>query len=97
MPGDSAVTTVRALVTGHVQGVGFRQFVRSRARDFGLAGWVRNREDGRSVEIEAAGKPERVQEFLKRVEAGPPGSHVEQVDVDWNVRTSLPEKFEIRR
>ncbi len=94
---QSSVSTIRAVVTGRVQGVGFRQFVRSRARDAGLAGWVRNREDRKSVEIEAAGDSTSLHQFLKQVESGPPGSLVEQVDVDWNIQTSLPEQFEIRR
>ena len=50
------VTTlaVRVVASGIVQGVGFRWFVRERARELDLAGWVRNRADG-SVELALKG------------------------------------------
>jgi len=66
---------LRLRLHGRVQGVGFRYFVRSVARELGLAGRVRNLRDG-SVEIEAAGEPASVEELKARVRQGPPGAAV---------------------
>ena len=71
--------TVRYLVEGNVQGVGFRHFVFRRAVSLGLAGWVRNLPDGR-VEVVAAG-PARGLELLEAALAtGPPHATVTGVE-----------------
>lgn len=69
---------VRVQVTGVVQGVGFRWFVRERARRLGLAGWARNQEDG-SVEIAASGPDDAIADFLREVRRGPSGARVEEL------------------
>lgn len=69
-------------VTGRVQGVGFRWFVRVSARRLQLSGWVKNRPDG-SVEVAAAGSGDRVIELRKLLARGPDGATVTAVvDVD---------------
>ena len=65
----------RAVVSGRVQGVGFRWFAERAARDAGIAGWVRNRSDG-TVETVAEGEPDAVERYLERLRAGAPGSRV---------------------
>jgi acylphosphatase len=65
-------------VRGRVQGVGFRWYVMKKARELGLAGWVRNGPDG-IVEIAAAGKPEVLAQLEAALSAGPPGARVEEV------------------
>ena len=72
---------VHMLVTGMVQGVGFRYFTVMAARRYGLTGWVRNRMDG-SVELEAQGEGIDLERFENAVEAGPRWSRVEHVDID---------------
>jgi acylphosphatase len=62
--------------TGLVQGVGFRWFVRERARRLGLAGWVRNLPDG-SVEVAAAGEDGQLELLKGELLRGPPGAVVE--------------------
>lgn len=84
-------------VTGRVQGVGFRWFVRERARRLGLAGWVRNQEDG-SVEIVAEGDDAAIDMLGTALRAGPPGSSVENVrSLSSDVEEALPQPFTIRR
>ena len=57
---DIALKNTRQfLVSGRVQGVGFRDATRTRANELGLAGWVRNLSDGR-VEVQAAGSGEKL-------------------------------------
>lgn len=69
---------VRLELCGVVQGVGFRWFVRERARRHELAGWVRNRPDG-CVELAASGQRESVDRFVAEVREGPPGAVVDVV------------------
>jgi acylphosphatase len=73
------VSAVRLLVRGRVQGVGFRWFAREQARRSDLAGWVRNAADG-SVEITAAGDPDRLARFIEAMRRGPPGARVDDVE-----------------
>lgn len=58
------------IVSGHVQGVGYRQACCEQARHMGLGGWVRNRSDG-GVELEAEGPHHRLNELRLWCERGP--------------------------
>lgn len=66
-------------VRGRVQGVGFRWFVRERARALGLTGWVRNRPDG-SVEVLAFGDDTALQRLRALLRSGPTGAHVSDIE-----------------
>ncbi len=66
------------IVVGQVQGVGYRAGCFRQANDLGLSGWVRNRPDG-SVELEAEGPPDRLEELRLWCEKGPRGAHVTSV------------------
>lgn len=68
----------RYLVTGRVQGVGFRYFVQRRAVELGLAGWVRNRPDG-GVEVLAEGPVAALAKLRQALECGPSLARVEHV------------------
>jgi acylphosphatase len=72
------MTQMHVRITGVVQGVGFRWFVRERARRLGLSGWVRNLADG-SVEVAAAGDPQSLQALRSELERGPEGAVVEKL------------------
>ena len=65
----------RAVISGRVQGVGFRFFAERAARDAGVSGWVRNRPDG-TVETVVEGEAGAVARYLERLRAGPGGSRV---------------------
>jgi len=65
-------------VAGIVQGVGFRWFVRERARRLGLAGWVRNLPDG-SVEVLASGDDGQLALLRTELLRGPDGAVVSEV------------------
>jgi acylphosphatase len=66
----------RIWVSGRVQGVGFRWFVRHAAREVGgMVGRVRNLADGR-VEVEVAGDAASLEAFRTRLRQGPPGARV---------------------
>jgi acylphosphatase len=74
------VSDLHVRVTGVVQGVGFRWFVRERARRLGLAGWVRNLPDG-SVEVAASGEAGQLELLRGELMKGPTGAQVAAVEV----------------
>ncbi|HJN16351.1 MAG TPA: acylphosphatase [Armatimonadota bacterium] len=69
---------LHAYVKGRVQGVGFRYYVRDRADELSLDGWVKNLPD-RRVELEALGFDEELDRLEKLLWQGPPGARVEDV------------------
>lgn len=68
----------RFVVSGRVQGVGFRWFVQELAALEGAAGWVMNRPDGR-VEAFVQGLQESVERVERQIRRGPPASRVDNV------------------
>ncbi|MBI2833611.1 MAG: acylphosphatase [Acidobacteria bacterium] len=75
------VVARRYLISGRVQGVGFRYFAYDRARIEGVHGYVRNLPDG-CVEVFAEGDLESVERFEMALRNGPRGARVESVEVD---------------
>ena len=92
--GQSA--SLRALVRGRVQGVWFRAFAQRRARELGLTGFARNLSDGATVEVVAEGPRPALEALLAALRVGPPGAHVERVDVSWGEATGQFERFDSR-
>ena len=71
----------RFLISGRVQGVGFRYFAHDAARREGVTGWVRNLPDGR-VEALVEGDAEAVMRVERALRSGPGGARVDKVFVD---------------
>jgi acylphosphatase len=69
----------RYFVSGIVQGVGFRYFTQDEAERLKLCGYVRNLRDGR-VEVYAIGGAETLAKLRTRIEQGPRGAMVQQVE-----------------
>ena len=74
----------RFLISGRVQGVGFRYFAHSAAVRENLHGWVRTLPDGR-VEAAAEGDAEALERFERALRHGPPGARVEQLEIEHTV------------
>jgi acylphosphatase len=72
----------RVVVTGHVQGVGFRWAMLARARSLRVAGWARNRQDG-AVEAVFEGPEEHVESMVEWCRRGPGAAVVEEITVEW--------------
>ena len=94
-PGD--LERLSATVTGRVQGVGFRWWVRSAADRLGLTGWVMNGEDERSVELVAEGPPASLDQLEQMLRRGPPGAVVDDVEVTRSPASGSYQRFQITR
>jgi len=70
----------RVVVTGHVQGVWYRDSCRREAAADGLGGWIRNNGDG-SVEAAVEGPPLAVERLLAWMRTGPPRARVDALDL----------------
>ena len=75
-------------ISGSVQGVGYRQFIKSNVRQLGLTGWVHNTEDG-GVEAVFCGEKEKIETMIKLCKKGPFLAEVKQVGFEWE----NPENF----
>lgn len=85
---------VHVIVTGDVQGVGYRYTARRVAREIGASGWVRNLPDG-SVEAEVEGSRAQVDKMLAWMVAGPPGSRVADAQLT-DVAPAGAQGFDVR-
>jgi len=88
-------TGVHIVVTGLVQGVGYRWFTARSAGALGLCGYVRNLYNG-NVEIVAEGERSIVEELIKDIKIGPRSAHVSDLHIEWVAPTGTYHRFEIR-
>ena len=73
------MNTLHLLISGRVQGVGFRWSMCEAAQQFGACGWVRNRRDGR-VEAVVDGSAEIIESMLRWARDGPRAARVDRVE-----------------
>jgi acylphosphatase len=85
----------RYLISGRVQGVGFRFFTEAAAAREGLHGWVQNLPDGR-VEVSVEGEAESVERFERHLSHGPPGARVSDFQIEETVPTRGATGFSVR-
>ena len=69
------------LVSGRVQGVGFRYFVQRNAEKFGVRGYAKNLTNG-DVEVLAEGDKAALDEFLVLLKQGPPAGRIDRIQID---------------
>ena len=87
------MTARRFLVSGRVQGVGFRWFVTRLGSELGLRGIVRNLRDGR-VEVVASGTESALAQLAEALTDGPPAARVDGVETaQVQDEASLPNRF----
>ena len=86
---------LHAVVSGKVQGVGYRDFVQREARARGLTGWVKNLADG-SVEVVAQGERDMLLKLTARLWKGPSVSRVDAVTTEWGNTTEMRGTFKIQ-
>ncbi|GAB6281144.1 MAG: acylphosphatase [Thermovirga sp.] len=73
-------TCIRVIISGTVQGVGFRWRTREVALSLGIVGWIANRPDG-SVEAVFQGSRSAVDEMIRWTRTGPPGAKVDGLEI----------------
>lgn len=88
------MNAVKIIVTGVVQGVGFRYFCYREASEYNICGYAKNLFNG-DVEIFAQGEPGLLNDFIKRVKTGPRGSVVKSVHIEQAVPLNDLESFSI--
>lgn len=86
-----AITAIHLVIHGRVQGVGYRAWTSSVAREHGLNGWVRNRREG-TVEALMHGEAEIVELVVEQCLKGPPAAKVTRIESEeW--QGDVPEGF----
>lgn len=85
---NNSMVQAHVFISGYVQGVGFRYFVRSNAKKLGIVGWVRNTEDN-GVETVFCGDKKKIEEMLSLCRKGPMLADVKQFGFEWET----PEVF----
>ncbi|RJS71942.1 acylphosphatase [ANME-2 cluster archaeon] len=73
--------TIHIIVTGRVQGVGFRYFTVRCANNLGLRGWVRNLPDG-GVEAVIQGQDDSIEQMIELLQEGPGASIVTDLKIE---------------
>ena len=92
---DTETARLHAVISGLVQGVGFRAYVQSIATGMDLTGWVRNTEEG-DVEVVLEGSLPTLVQMLKLLHRGPRAARVITVQEAWEPATGQFQYFSIR-
>ncbi len=82
------------LISGKVQGVGYRFWTLQQAKKLGIVGWVKNLPDSR-VEAVLMGNHSSIETMVKLCESGPPPAKVDNISVSW-IKYEEMKEFEIR-
>ena len=69
---------IRVYITGNIQGIYFRSFIKENAEKYNVKGFVRNLEDGR-VEVFLEGNSEEVNKMIEICKVGPKNAQVRNV------------------
>ena len=85
---------VFCIISGKVQRVGYRDFVAKAAKEHGLVGYVKNREDG-DVEVLAQGLPDELKLFIEELYEGSVLADVASVGADWRTPKKQYDDFEV--
>jgi acylphosphatase len=85
----------KVIISGRVQGVGFRYFTTDLAKNYDISGWVKNLATG-DVEVEVEGDKSAVAGFLKELKVGPSHGHVSNFQIEWKPYEGKYDRFQVR-
>jgi acylphosphatase len=89
------VKRTHLIISGRVQGVGFRYFCMEQAEGLGLTGYARNQTDG-TVEVEAQGAEDKLEEFIRALHEGPRLAQITEIQREDRPAVSRETEFEVR-
>lgn len=89
------LVSARLLISGIVQGVGYRWFVMRKANEYNLKGYVRNLHTD-DVEVEVEGERSLIMDFVKELKIGSRSAHVKDIKIQWGNYQSKFKNFDIR-
>lgn len=88
---------VHLLISGFVQGIGYRAFVRNQAQKLGIVGWVRNLSDNRVEVVAQSPDKKTLEKFIKICERGPFLSEIKDISIEWQEANEIFSDFKIAR
>jgi len=89
------MASAHIVISGLVQGVGYRWFVTRKAQEYNLTGYVKNLYNG-DVEVEAEGQKAMILDFVRDLRVGPRSGHVTDVKLDWDEYKNRYGSFEVK-
>ncbi len=85
---------IYCVVTGRVQGVGYRDFIERYTHEHNLTGWIKNKPDG-SVEVVIQGTPDELKDCIEILNQGSLLAKVDSLAVDWRTPARQYDEFKI--
>ena len=89
------LVSAHLLISGLVQGVGYRWFVMRKANEYDLKGYVRNLYTD-DVEVEIEGERALIMDFVKELKSGPRSAHVTDIKIQWSEYEGKHKNFDIK-
>ena len=86
---------LEAIITGRVQGVGYRNFAWKKAKELGLTGYVRNQVDGTVLAV-AEGNAATLSDLISQLRRGPLLARVDDIREEYSTATGEFEDYEVR-
>jgi len=93
--GSEGLVSAHLVISGLVQGVGYRWFVMRKAKEYNLKGYVRNLYNG-DVEVEVEGYRTMIIDFIKELKIGARSAHVTDIKIEWSEHENKYKIFDIK-
>jgi acylphosphatase len=93
--GSERMASAHVVISGLVQGVGYRWFVSRKAQEYNLTGYVKNLYNG-DVEVRIEGHKAMILDFARDLKVGPRSGHVTDIKIDWGEYRGDYDNFNVR-
>jgi acylphosphatase len=92
---SDGLASVHLIISGLVQGVGYRWFVMRKAEEYNLKGYAKNMYNG-DVEVEVEGHRFMIIDFIKELKIGPRSAHITDMKIEWGKYEDKYKGFDIK-